>query len=162
MIAIRVRKNFDVGKMVRAIPRETAVLLNDIAEATIVDIHKGVSQGVDVKDKPFVRLTKATLAAKRKKGQPTTILVGDNKMVGVGVKGGRRGIYVKVWATAAKLLARVSTADATPYAVYHQKGEGYNPVREWFDYSRRMLKKTDLLIRAAQERIVRAGDTPMR
>lgn len=194
MIKMEVKKNFDIGKMVRAIPKETANLLNDIADATIMDIRKGVEEGKDIHGKRFKKLKKSTIASKKAAGypHPKRALQATNLMVGVGKQGGRRGIYVKTRATAQKLLAVVTTAAQTPQAVYHQLGtppytitpkrakvlvftgssgemvfasKVKHPglsVREWFGFSRRMEKKTDILIRAAEERLVKAADTPMK
>ena len=161
MIEITAKKNFDLGKMVRAIPKETATLLNDIADAAIMDIREGVDKSVDISGIGFKGLKKATIKAKERRGypHPQKPLLASGKMVGVGAGGSRRGIYVKSRATAKKLLAIVTTAAATPWAVYHQKGDPPQPQREWFGISKRMPKKVDKLIKAAEGRIVRAGDT---
>lgn len=161
MIDIKIKKNFDIGKMVRAIPRETAVLLNDIADAAILDIHEGVDKSVDVRGKRFKGLKKPTIASKIKAGYPYPMkpLYASGKMVGVGIKGTRRGVYVKSRATARRLKAIIITAAATPWAVYHQKGDPPQPQREWFGISKRMTRKVGRLIALAEKRIVTAGDT---
>lgn len=191
MIEITVKKNFDVGKMIRAIPNETAILLNDIADAAIMDMRKGVKEHIDLNNVRFKKLARSTVESKRKAGYhpPDRPLHASGKMVGVGARGTRRGIYVKIRATAKKLLSVITTAAATPYAVYHQEGTPpykIRPVRasvlafigsegqtvfakevdhpglkqrEWFGVSKRMPRKVDKLIKAAEGRVVRSGDT---
>jgi len=161
MIDIKVRKNFDIGKMVRAIPKETAILLNDIADAAVVDIREGVEKEVDLDGKAFTKLKVPTVKAKKKKRYqwPSKPLVASNKMVGIGRKGARRGIYVKTRATINKLLAIVTTALSSPWGYYHHTGADPQPERKWFGISKRMPRKVDRLIKSAETRIVNSADT---
>lgn len=127
------RINYNLGRMIRGIPKRMDEAINDIADATTRDIRKGVITGVDLQGTPFEPLKPATVRAKRRKGSAFARkpLMDENRMAG--------GTYVQKRAKATSLSAKiVPPKDRAKIGAYHLKGDGNNPVREWWGVGKRV------------------------
>lgn len=155
MISIKVKVNFDLSKSVKALPRETAHLLNDIGDVIIKDMRSGVQKGKDIDGSVTKPLKKKTIARKRRLGYnwPTIARVATNQMVGITEAGHAKGPYFKDRAKPGSLKAIIIPARIkAPYSIYQQE------TRPWFGVSGRVTKPAERLIDRAAERVIKAAN----
>lgn len=146
--------NFDLSKMARALPKETAHLLNDIGVLIIQDIRSGVEKRQNIDGSAAKPLKKKTIDRKRKLGYkyPDIPRVATNQMVGIGKKDFSKGPYFQRRASASSIKAIIIPPSIkAPYSVYQQEN------RPWFGVSRRVDKPILKAIDRAAERIMEAA-----
>jgi len=146
-----VTDTFDIRLAIKTLKRFTPVIVNDAADIVKKDITAGIEYGRDIKGKPLTPLLPATIKAKRSKGVefPRRILW---------EKGIMQNSYVNQRATRRIPVAvLICPKSRTEIGGYHQKGEGNNPVREWFGISTTAHKRIDEHIRIKLIEILRSG-----
>ena len=116
-------------------------VINDIADATVLDIIRGLETSKDIHGNPFQALEPATVRSKRRSGSPTPKfpLLDKHKM---------KKVYVKKRATNMNLQATISInkRERGVASIVHNEGLGIVQ-REWFGYSKRMDKKANQIAR---------------
>lgn len=146
--------NFDLSKMARALPKEAAILLNDVGVVVIQDMRSGVEKRQNIDGSATKPLKKKTEARKRKLGYkyPDIPRVATNQMVGIGRKDFARGPYFQKRASAGSIKAIIIPPSIkAPYSVYQQEN------RPWFGVSRRVDKPVKMLIDRAADRVMEAA-----
>jgi len=146
-----VTDNFDVKKAIKSLKIAVPIIVNDAADIIKSDISAGIEYGRDINGKPFTKLQPATIKAKRSKGSefPRRILHD---------KGIMQNSYVNQRATIkAPVAVLIAPKSRTDIGRYHHKGEGHNPVREWFGISKTAHKNIDNSLRAWVLKIIKSG-----
>ncbi len=159
---VKVRKTYDLEKMQRAIPREVAALVNQIAGLFVVDMKEGLQRGIDVDSRGFAPLDPKTISAKSRKGasRPTSPLIDTGMYL--------EGIHIKKQATPSNLTAivkppigrgRARSGQRDIIMGYHNRGEGNLPRRKsWYvpgvDKMPRIRKELNRLLRQTDVKIV--------
>ncbi len=147
--------NFDFSKMARALPRESANLINDIGVIVIQDIHSGVEKRQNIDGSPAKPLKKKTIARKRKLGYQWSNIprVATNQMVGIKTVGFAKGPYFKERASASRIKAIIIPPSIkAPYSIYQQEN------RPWFGVSKRVDKPVSKAIDRAADRVMEAAN----
>ena len=137
-INITINRTKKLRRLKKKLPKITQVILNDVADATVIDLRKRGAQGEGVSGK-LAPLKSATISQKRKHGlsKPSTPLYGTGKMT--------QGTFVK-----ARRKNKVTIAvpsDREDILSYHQEGAGHLPKREWFGISKKHKKVIEKIAR---------------
>lgn len=145
--------SYNLSKMIKALPKETANLLNDIGVVIIKDIREGVERGKDIDGTATKPLKKKTIDRKRKLNYrwPDIARVATNQMVGIRESGFAKGPYFQDRAVPNRLKAIIIPPKIrAPYLIYQQEK------RPWFGVSKRLNVPVKRLIDRAAERVVEA------
>ena len=127
-MSVTVTKNFDLGKINLDLSRE----LNEAADVVVLDIENGIKYGRDITGSPMAKLQPDTIADKRKKGyeSPRTALFATGTMKKAYVPKGKRANKTR------QVVEIIPAMKRKDIGVYHQKGGGNLPKREWFGISK--------------------------
>ncbi len=132
-MSVTVTKNFDLGKINLDLSRE----LNEAADVVVLDIENGIKYGRDITGSPMAKLQPDTIADKRKKGysSPRTALFATGTMKKAYVPKGKRANKTR------QVVEIIPAKKRKDIGVYHQKGGGNLPKREWFGISKTAEKR---------------------
>ena len=126
-----------------------AEMLNDMADAFVVQTKKGLKEKKDINGSKFFPLKDSTKIAKKKKG---------SKFVNTPLKdSGKMGkVYRSKTASASNLESHVTTAELRKeVAEFHNEGGDNLPQREWFGIGTKTERRFNKMIRAKIKSIVR-------
>ncbi|MBC8428085.1 MAG: hypothetical protein H8D94_01290 [Candidatus Pelagibacter sp.] len=131
-IKISINRTFNLRKLKKRLPKVTTLILNDIADSTVIDLRKRGQKGIGING-PLTKLKQQTIKQKRKEGlpKPSTPLYGSGRMT--------QGAFVK-----SRKKSKVTIGvpkDREDILTYHQEGAGNLPVRKWFGLSKKHTKK---------------------
>ena len=137
-ISITINRTNKLGKLKKKLPKITQMILNDVADATVIDLRKRGTRGEGVSGK-LAPLKSATIRQKRKQGlsKPNTPLYGTGRMT--------QGTFVKE--RRKKKVVISVPKDREDILSYHQEGAGHLPVRKWFGISKKHQKKIEKIAR---------------
>jgi len=130
---VKLQKNFDLGKIKLDMHRE----LNFSADIIVLDIENGIISGRDINGRPFTKLQPETIAKKRKdrNASPRTALYATGTMKKAYVPKGKRANKTR------QVVEIIPAKKRKDIGVYHQKGGGNLPKREWFGISKTAEKR---------------------
>lgn len=146
-MSVTIEKNFNLRKIDLDMSRE----LNEAADVIVLDIEKGIKAGRDITGSPMTKLRPETIAYKRKKGyqSPRTALHATGIMKKVYIPKDKR-------ATKSRQVAEIIVAKKRDdVGVYHQKGGGNLPKREWFGISKTAERRAYNLLEMRVEQELR-------
>ena len=127
-MSVTVTKNFDLGRINLDLSRA----LNEAADVVVLDIEDGIKAGRDITGSPMTKLQPDTIADKRKKGYPSprTALFATGTMKKVYIPKSKRANKTR------QVVEIIPAKKRKDIGVYHQKGGGNLPKREWFGISK--------------------------
>ncbi len=146
-MSVTVTKNFDLGKINLDLSRE----LNEAADIVVLDIENGIKYGRDITGSPMTKLQPDTIADKRKKGyeSPRTALFATGTMKKVYIPKSKRANKTR------QVVEIIAAKKRDDVGVYHQKGGGNLPKREWFGISKTAEKRAFNLLEMRVEQELR-------
>ena len=146
-MSVTVTKNFDLGKINLDLSRE----LNEAADVVVLDIENGIKYGRDITGSPMTKLQPDTIADKRKKGYPSprTALFATGTMKKVYIPKSKRANKTR------QVVEIIVAKKRDDVGVYHQKGGGNLPKREWFGISKTAEKRAFNLLEMRVEQELR-------
>ena len=146
-MSVTVTKNFDLGKINLDLSRE----LNEAADIVVLDIENGIKYGRDITGSPMAKLQPDTIADKRKKGysSPRTALFATGTMKKVYIPKSKRANKTR------QVVEIIVAKKRDDVGVYHQKGGGNLPKREWFGISKTAEKRAFNLLEMRVEQELR-------
>lgn len=161
-MAVRVHKTYNLDRMGRAIPKQMAQSINQIARLLLVDMKDGLERGLDVNNRRFIPLKDATIRSK-KGPSPASPLIDTRTYL--------EGIHIKKNATPTSLKAvvmppigrgKARSGQRSIIIGYHNRGEGNLPVRKSFyeperDKMPRVRGKIDRFLEQAGTKIVKSA-----
>ncbi len=132
-MSVTVTKNFDLGRINLDLSRA----LNEAADVVVLDIEDGIKAGRDITGSPMTKLQPDTIADKRKKGYPSprTALFATGTMKKVYIPKSKRANKTR------QVVEIIVAKKRDDVGVYHQKGGGNLPKREWFGISKTAEKR---------------------
>ena len=145
-IKIVINRTNKLKKLKRKLPKITQIILNDVADATVIDLRKRGTRGEGVSGK-LAPLKSATISQKRKHGlsKPSTPLYGTGRMT--------QGTFVK---ERRKNKATIAVPkDREDILSYHQEGAGHLPKREWFGISKKHQKDIEKIARIQFKKLLK-------
>ena len=137
-IKIVINRTKKLRRLKKKLPKITQMILNDVADATVIDLRTRGARGEGVSGK-LAPLKTETIRQKRKHGlsKPNTPLYGTGKMT--------QGTFVK---ERRKNKATIAVPrDREEILSYHQEGEGHLPKRDWLGISKKHQKKIEKIAR---------------
>tara|TARA_Y100001963_G_scaffold159929_1_gene266254 strand:+ start:4699 stop:5163 length:465 start_codon:yes stop_codon:yes gene_type:complete len=122
-------------------------MLNDMADAGIVQIRDDVKNSKDINNKKLKALKPSTIKQKRKKGYGRKPLIASGKMIGL--------LRTKT-ASSVSLEAHINThPDMLDVADFHNKGAGHLPKRLWFGVGKKLIKRMQVLVDGQVHKLIR-------
>jgi hypothetical protein len=146
-MSVTVTKNFDLGRINLDLSRA----LNEAADVVVLDIEDGIKAGRDITGSPMTKLQPDTIADKRKKGYPSprTALFATGTMKKVYIPKSKRANKTR------QVVEIIVAKKRDDVGVYHQKGGGNLPKREWFGISKTAEKRAFNLLEMIVEQELR-------
>tara|TARA_R100000093_G_scaffold33598_1_gene17936 strand:- start:348 stop:794 length:447 start_codon:yes stop_codon:yes gene_type:complete len=146
-MSVTVTKNFDLGRINLDLSRT----LNEAADVVVLDIENGIKYGRDITGSPMTKLQPDTIADKRKKGYPSprTALFATGTMKKVYIPKSKRANKTR------QVVEIIVAKKRDDVGVYHQKGGGNLPKREWFGISKTAEKRAFNLLEMRVEQELR-------
>jgi len=146
-MSVTVTKNFDLGRINLDLSRA----LNEAADVVVLDIEDGIKAGRDITGSPMTKLQPNTIADKRKKGyeSPRTALFATGTMKKVYIPKSKRANKTR------QVVEIIVAKKRDDVGVYHQKGGGNLPKREWFGISKTAEKRAFNLLEMRVEQELR-------
>ena len=146
-MSVTVTKNFDLGRINLDLSRA----LNEAADVVVLDIENGIKYGRDITGSPMTKLQPDTIADKRKKGYPSprTALFATGTMKKVYIPKSKRANKTR------QVVEIIVAKKRDDVGVYHQKGGGNLPKREWFGISKTAEKRAFNLLEMRVEQELR-------
>jgi hypothetical protein len=146
-MSVTVTKNFDLGRINLDLSRA----LNEAADVVVLDIEDGIKAGRDITGSPMTKLQPDTIADKRKKGyeSPRTALFATGTMKKVYIPKSKRANKTR------QVVEIIVAKKRDDVGVYHQKGGGNLPKREWFGISKTAEKRAFNLLEMRVEQELR-------
>jgi hypothetical protein len=146
-MSVTVTKNFDLGRINLDLSRA----LNEAADVVVLDIEDGIKAGRDITGSPMTKLQPDTIADKRKKGYPSprTALFATGTMKKVYIPKSKRANKTR------QVVEIIVAKKRDDVGVYHQKGGGNLPKREWFGISKTAEKRAFNLLEMRVEQELR-------
>jgi hypothetical protein len=145
-IKIVINRTNKLKRLKKKLPKITQVILNDVADATVIDLRKRGTRGEGVSGK-LAPLKSETIRQKRKHGlpKPPTPLYGTGRMT--------QGTFVK---ERRKNKATIAVPkDREDILSYHQEGAGHLPKREWFGISKKHQKDIEKIARIQFKKLLK-------
>ena len=145
-IKIVINRTNKLKKLKKKLPKITQMILNDVADATVIDLRKRGARGEGVSGK-LAPLKSATIRQKRKHGlsKPSTPLYGTGRMT--------QGTFVKE--RRKKKVVISVPKDREDILSYHQEGAGHLPKREWFGISKKHQKDIEKIARIQFKKLLK-------
>ena len=145
-ISITINRTNKLKKLRKKLPKITQMILNDVADATVIDLRKRGARGEGVSGK-LAPLKSATIRQKRKHGlsKPSTPLYGTGRMT--------QGTFVKE--RRKKKVVISVPKDREDILSYHQEGAGHLPKREWFGISKKHQKDIEKIARIQFKKLLK-------
>jgi len=145
-IKIVINRTNKLKKLRKKLPKITQMILNDVADATVIDLRKRGARGEGVSGK-LAPLKSATIRQKRKHGlsKPSTPLYGTGRMT--------QGTFVKE--RRKKKVVISVPKDREDILSYHQEGAGHLPKREWFGISKKHQKDIEKIARIQFKKLLK-------
>tara|TARA_R100000789_G_scaffold56843_1_gene55082 strand:+ start:25 stop:471 length:447 start_codon:yes stop_codon:yes gene_type:complete len=146
-MSVTITKNFDLGRINLDLSRA----LNEAADVVVLDIEDGIKAGRDITGSPMTKLQPDTIADKRKKGYPSprTALFATGTMKKVYIPKSKRANKTR------QVVEIIVAKKRDDVGVYHQKGGGNLPKREWFGISKTAEKRAFNLLEMRVEQELR-------
>ncbi len=146
-MSVTVTKNFDLGRINLDLSRA----LNEAADVVVLHIEDGIKAGRDITGSPMTKLQPDTIADKRKKGYPSprTALFATGTMKKVYIPKSKRANKTR------QVVEIIVAKKRDDVGVYHQKGGGNLPKREWFGISKTAEKRAFNLLEMRVEQELR-------
>ena len=125
--------------------------MNEAADVVVLDIEDGIKAGRDITGSPMTKLQPDTIADKRKKGyeSPRTALFATGTMKKVYIPKSKRANKTR------QVVEIIVAKKRDDVGVYHQKGGGNLPKREWFGISKTAEKRAFNLLEMIVEQELR-------
>jgi len=144
MVKIELPKGLPRFKLNKA---KVANMLNDMADAAVVQIKEDVEKSKDINNRNLKKLKPSTIKQKRKKGYSNKPLIATGKMI---------RLFRTKTATAMKLEAHTNVRKKMlDIAFYHNTGSGHLPVRQWFGVGKKLIKRCNTIATIKSRQLIK-------